>query len=312
MQVAFHTPVLLITFNRPEHTRRVLGAILAAKPKDLYVFQDGPREGNEKDAVKCTEVRRVVEELTKGSDVVMHTNYSDKNLGCGRGPATGVTWFFENVEEGMVFEDDCLPSSTLFFFYEELLKHYRNDTRVSIITGTNALSKWRSTRHDFVIAKHGGMTMGCWASWRRAWKLFDYEVKTWGSQEYKDQLRKNVGKKGFAEWKMVLDRYYANPPSDVWDYQWAYARELYGTYSIVSTVNQMSNIGFGEESTHTPDTNDCRSNMETFLCRIPLRPRFFRRDRLFEWVMYQRFSRTSKKTSVLRCLLKTIDLIWRR
>ena len=39
-------PVLLITFNRPEHTRRVLEAILAAQPHDLYVFQDGAREGN--------------------------------------------------------------------------------------------------------------------------------------------------------------------------------------------------------------------------------------------------------------------------
>ena len=52
-------PILLITFNRPEHTRRVLESIMAAQPKDLYVFQDGAREGNENDIKKCAEVRQV-------------------------------------------------------------------------------------------------------------------------------------------------------------------------------------------------------------------------------------------------------------
>ena len=68
--------ILLLTFNRPEHTKRVLEAILAAHPQNLYVFQDGAREGNEGDEKKCAEVRRVVEESTKGREVVLHTNYS--------------------------------------------------------------------------------------------------------------------------------------------------------------------------------------------------------------------------------------------
>lgn len=75
-------PILLITFNRPEHTRRVLKPIIAAQPQDLYVFQDGARDGNENDLKKCAEVRHVVEELTKDTEVVLHTNYFDKNLGC--------------------------------------------------------------------------------------------------------------------------------------------------------------------------------------------------------------------------------------
>ena len=60
-------PVLLITFNRPEHTLKVLEAILAAQPKDLYVFQDGAREGNAEDDVKCGEVRQLVTSLTAGT-----------------------------------------------------------------------------------------------------------------------------------------------------------------------------------------------------------------------------------------------------
>ena len=110
----YHIPVLLITFNRPKHTRRVLEAILAAEPEDLYVFQDGAREGNGDDIQKCAEVRRVVAEMTAGSQLQLHTYYSEKNLGCGAGPATAIDWFFGNVEMGVVMEDDCLPHPDFF------------------------------------------------------------------------------------------------------------------------------------------------------------------------------------------------------
>lgn len=78
-----NVPILLITFNRPDHTRRVLERILEAKPQELYVFQDGAREGNANDAAKCPEVRAVIEDLTAGSSTRLHTFYSEKNLGCG-------------------------------------------------------------------------------------------------------------------------------------------------------------------------------------------------------------------------------------
>ena len=93
--------MLLISFNRPEHTRKVLEAIMAANPQDLYVFQDGARQGNSSDEEKCAEVRRVVETLTRDCGVRLHTLYSDINLGCGPGPATALNWFFSENEMGI-------------------------------------------------------------------------------------------------------------------------------------------------------------------------------------------------------------------
>ena len=90
------TPVLLITFNRPDHVRRVLSAIRDARPASLYVFQDGAREGNAVDAEKCPEVRAVVQELVDW-DCDLHTFYADRNFGCGAGPMTGINWFFNFI-----------------------------------------------------------------------------------------------------------------------------------------------------------------------------------------------------------------------
>ena len=310
-------PILLITFNRPDHVRRVMSEILKAEPQNLYVCQDGPRGGNENDKAKCQEVREVIDELTSAYKknhkyFTLHTLYQLQNLGCGPGPVAGITWFFENVEQGIVMEDDCLPSPTLIAFESELLETYKDDERISIITGTNALSKWRSYKYDYIFSKTGGMTMGSWASWRRAWKYFDWEIKSWGEQETKDQMCNALGAKKYAEVAPLYDMIYANPPRDAWDFQWAYARTMHDTYAIVSTVNQMSNIGFGEESTHTPNANDRRGNMTIYECHLPLRHHAFKVDRLFDWEMYQRFDRKTKKSIALRLLLKLIDFVCRR
>ena len=180
----FKTPILLITFNRPEHTRRVLEVILNQEPLSLYVSQDGAREGNENDRIKCQEVRDVVTELTsayktKHPHFKLHTLFQKTNLGCGPGPAAGITWFFENVEHGIIIEDDCLLSKSGFQFYEDLLIRYKDDERISAITATNLHLKWRSKRSSYLFSTVGAGTLGCWASWARAWKKFDYSIAAW-------------------------------------------------------------------------------------------------------------------------------------
>lgn len=318
-----NTPVLLITFNRPDHTRRVLERILEAKPQELYVFQDGAREGNANDVAKCAEVRQVIDTLwdnylshavaeNEKQQPRLHRYYSDINLGCGPGPVTAISWFFEHVEMGIVMEDDCLPTSTIFAFYERLLEIYKDDKRISLITGTNALSKWCSWKSAYLFSKTGGMTMGCWASWRRAWNMFDWRIESWHNPINKEKLRLFIDDSLYKQWVPLLDDIVANPPCDAWDYQWAYARFLHHTYSIVSTVNQMSNIGFGVESTHTPNENDCRANMQLFECQLPLKKQQLKIAKLYDWVMFQRFERHNKKGFLLRLWLKIIDFVCRR
>ena len=168
------TPVLLITFNRPDHVRRVLSAIRDARPAALYVFQDGAREGNAVDAVKCPEVRAVVQELVDW-DCDLHTLYADRNYGCGAGPMTGISWFFSQVEEGIVMEDDCLPHPDFFGYYSELLDRYRDNPQVMYISSTLYDDKWKcEASYDF---SHYMIT-GAWASWARAWKGFDLDLLT--------------------------------------------------------------------------------------------------------------------------------------
>ena len=117
------TPVVLIIFKRPDLTRRVIEAIARVKPRKLFVVADGPREDRPGEHEACEQARAVVE--TVGWDCEIVRNYSDVNLGCGRRPATGITWAFEHVEQAIVLEDDCIPVPSFFRYCEELLARFR-------------------------------------------------------------------------------------------------------------------------------------------------------------------------------------------
>lgn len=312
----FRTPILLIVFNRPRHTRRVLTEILNQEPQDLYVCQDGPREGNENDRIKCQEVRDVINELTSAYKVnheqfSLHTLYQTKNLGCGLGPAAGITWFFENVEQGIIIEDDCILSSSGFHFYEVLLKQYREDERISAITATNLHLKWRSKRSSYLFSTVGAGTLGCWASWARAWKKFDYYISAWQQSDAREQLKKNFGLKEYYNYYSGIFDQCAKQQNHMWDYQWFFAKMLANTLTIVASKNQVSNIGFDAEGTHTKGASRL-ANFPLYSLLFPLKGISVKRDKLFDWVVFQRYYNPRKKTLWMRILLKVLETIYCR
>ena len=257
------TPILLITFNRPGHTRRVLEAIMAARPQDVYVFQDGAREGNENDARKCAEVRKVVEDLTNGTPVCLHTNYSDRNLGCGAGPMTGISWFFNQVEMGIVMEDDCLPHPDFFGYCEELLERYKNDEKVLFINSTLYDDRWQcDASYDF--SRY--MVTGAWAGWKRTWQGFDLDLKSLDAKAFRKHVFQLTGNRGEANWwySIVMEIQQDTKKKSYWDYQMQIHLFRNSALTIHPKVNLVSNIGFDGEGTHTLNNSDHRGARQVF------------------------------------------------
>jgi len=312
MESRFETPVLLITFNRPTHTRRVWNEIKKQHPKYVYVFQDGARFGNEIDLKKCAEVRSIFAE-TLDWNCELKTFYAHINMGCGRGPASAITWFFENVEQGIIFEDDCLPSDTLCRFYTELLDVYKYDERVSLITANNLNLRWKSNNQSYVFSTVGAATMGSWAGWAHAWKMFEYDIVAWEDEKNKNIIAKNIRtNKYYNYYANIFNQNCKTGQTDAWDYQWFFARILNNTVSVVSTVNQLSNIGFGIESTHTPNPEDRIANLPVYNTEFPLKHTKLKIDKLFDWVIFNRFYYPKKKSIFMKVTLRILETIYCR
>lgn len=269
----FSTPILLITFNRPEHTRRVLERILEAKPQNLYVFQDGAREGNERDVQKCAEVRQVVEELwneyssipptsTQGGEAALHRYYSDTNLGCGPGPYKAISWFFSKEEKGIVLEDDCLPHIDFFGYCEALLTKYAEDEQVQFINATLYDNKWKC------CASYGFshyMVTGAWAAWRHSWQGFDLDLQSINTKQFRKHVYTLTGNRAEADWwyYKVLEIQSDRSKKSYWDYQMQILLFLHSALTIHPAVNLISNIGFDAAGTHTL-SNDGRGEKAVY------------------------------------------------
>jgi len=273
------TPVALVVFNRPRLTEIVFSAIAQVRPSKLFVIADGPRPGHASDIPKCVETRAIIDRVDWPCEVLR--NYSDVNLGCKMRPASGIDWVFSMVEDAIVLEDDCVPHPTFFRFCQELLEEYRHDQRLMMISGTNLLGKWKSDQQSYHFSYHGG-NWG-WASWRRAWQYFDVEMRLWAEPEVKARIRDVVANPAlYPSIETAFDAVHSGTMVDAWDYQWYFARLLQSGLSVVPSVNLVSNIGFGEEASHTSTAKSPIANLPVYPMSFPLkRPYGITDDRRF-------------------------------
>lgn len=240
------TPVVFLIFRRPDLTAQVFEQIRAAKPSKLLVVADGPR--NAEEAHLCQQARKVTEQIDWDCEVLR--NYSDVNLGCRDRISSGLTWAFEQVEEAIILEDDCLPHPSFFFYCDTLLNHYRQDERVMVISGNNFQDGQQRTPYSYYFSKYNH----CWgwATWRRAWKYWEFNPEKW--KEFRDAgLMKFICDTSYEEnyWTAIFNTLFLEGKPNTWDYAWTFACWSQGGLTALPHVNLVSNIGFGDAATHT-------------------------------------------------------------
>jgi hypothetical protein len=263
-----NTAVALIVFRRPALTMRVLDAVAQVKPRKLLVIADGPRPDHLEDHELCAATRAVIERVDWECEVIK--NYSDVNLGCGRRPATGISWVFEQVPEAIILEDDCVPHPTFFRFCEELLERYREDERVMHIAGSTYRRDALPTPHSYFFSQWNG-AWG-WATWRRAWRYFDPAVRLWPQLEktswLADLLESEVAMRYWAD--VFTAAYERQGDIDYWDHQWTFACWAHSGLSITPRDNLVSNVGCNADATHTLWENDPNGNIPIREVTFPL------------------------------------------
>lgn len=241
----FDVPVAFLIYRRPELTRRVFAAIAAARPRRLYVIADGPRD--ESEAARCAATRAIIEEVDWPCQVFK--NYADTNLGLKRRVSSGLDWVFAHEEQAIILEDDCLPDPTFFRFCAELLERYRDEPRVMHISGDNFLPGRTPGRCSYFFSRY--IYVWGWATWRRAWKLFDIEMRLWNEIATQSRLLQQFSSSKERRFWNNIWQQASQGRLNTWDYAWAFACMATDGLGIIPSQNLVTNIGFGPDATHT-------------------------------------------------------------
>jgi hypothetical protein len=262
------TPILFLVFNRMATTQRVFAAIRAARPQRLYIAADGPRRDRLGEVEQVQAVRDYVLSQIDW-DCQVKTLWRTENLGCRIAVSSAIDWFFAQEPEGIILEDDCLPDASFFPYAAELLRRYRHDQRIMAIGGTQ-LQPNHDTNHSYFFSRN--IEIWGWASWRRSWQYYDREMCAWPNLRDTDWLLTiGEGNPYFQRyWQHIFDQVFAKQ-INTWDYQWVFACWSQSGLSILPTHNLISNIGFGDNATHTTGDHLPLANLPLNPLAFPLR-----------------------------------------
>jgi|LauGreSBDMM110SN_4_FD.fasta_scaffold44576_1 hypothetical protein len=253
------TAVLFLVFNRPRLTLKSFEAIRKAKPLKFYVACDGPRPEKKGEETIVAEVQKIVNQIDWPCEV--KKLFQPKNLGCSNGVANAITWFFEHEEQGIIIEDDNLVHPDFFYFCETLLNKYKDNLRISTISGDNFQNGNKRGEATYYFSKY----FGCWgwATWKREWKFYDKKINFWPQWKLsKDWINKFPDKVERKYWENIFNIMYETD-FDSWAYRFLASIMHRGKLNIFPNVNLVSNIGFGEDATHTKKADNQESNIPT-------------------------------------------------
>ncbi len=248
--------VLLIFFNRPDNFKKVFEQVKKARPSRLYLSCDGAREGNQNDVVKIAQCKEIAKDIDWECEV--YENYSDVNLGCGRGPKAGIDFMFQREEYGIILEDDCIPSVSFFRFCKEMLEKYKDDRRIYMVTGLNSDKESLSCEDSYFFG-YSGANWG-WATWKREWEKLDYELqitKDAPTMKLLEQHTKTITPRAFhftKQMKKTYQRLQNGEDISYWDLQWQIQKFTNHQLAVIPQKNLITNIGVGEDSTHAKHT----------------------------------------------------------
>jgi hypothetical protein len=245
-------PVLLLTFKRPDTTRQVIEAIKFYQPQRMYIASDGPRLHKPEEQEKVNLTRQLILQSIKWPCEIQ-TLFQENNLGCRVAVSTAIDWFFENEEEGIILEDDCVPDPDFFGYVENCLDKYRNDDSIMSVSG-----------HNFDFDQHIPFTISTdyilsryhhcwgWATWKRAWHCYDRDMINWPKLKDSSWLL-TIGDNNFYfkhYWNNIFERAYQKN-IDSWAYRWLFSCWANNGLSILPSKSLIKNIGFGNDATHT-------------------------------------------------------------
>jgi len=241
------TPVVFCVFRNLDSTKQVFAKIREAKPEKLYIVADAARDHVAGEKEKVRAVRVYIEEHIDWPCAV-YKNYAENNMGCGKRISSGLNWVFEKEEQAIIVEDDCVPEISFFQYCQEMLEHYKDDERIMMVSGNNPYSTNYRSEEDYFFSKV--LFIWGWATWRRAWKLYDFDLKSLPDNRNNPIFRRVLPRKAYWVYMAEYESLYRHE-FDTWDYQLMYTTILYDKLNIVPSKNYVFNIGFHEEATHT-------------------------------------------------------------
>lgn len=237
-------PITIFVYNRPWHIWKTIEALqknVLANKSELFIFSDGPKDDDDKKKVE--EVRRYIRTISgfkKVSIVERKTNY-----GLAKSIIDGVTDIVNEYGNVIVLEDDLITSNGFLKFMNKSLKLYKNNNRIGMVSGYVFPLKAYPQKPFFL---RGGNCWG-WATWKRAWSLFETNSEIILSYILKNNLSEEFDYQGYAGYITALKKLRKGPRTS-WAILWYGTQFMNLLFAYHPNYSLIQNMGFDGSGEH--------------------------------------------------------------
>jgi GR25 family glycosyltransferase involved in LPS biosynthesis len=245
------SPIILFVYNRPEHTQKVVQALLKnelAVASTLYVFQDGLRSNaNDEERDRWIATNQYIHSINGFKNI--ETFVSETNKGCGRSIVSGVTQVLNDHNRVIIVEDDILVSPNYLEYMNQGLNHFEKDERVGSINAYSLQFPFEVPEYYFMY----GVNPYGWATWKDRWELYNNDAAS--------LLEKLKAKNSFKNWdfggtRKMLESCVKSNFEGAWDVKWYTSLFVNEKLGLFPKTSFSRNIGFDEQATHTQQISE--------------------------------------------------------
>lgn len=234
------TPVLFVTFVRPDYARQTWEGIKATKPKTLYFYSNKGRAEKEGEVERNNEIRSYINEIDWDCD--LHIFFREECVNVYDSLRGAIDWLFDNEERGIILEEDCVPTKAFFSFVDQMIEKFKEDKRVWCISGDNII-KQNPSGYDYMFS-HLHAMYG-WASWRDRWRMVNWDhlyIKETIDEHiyyrlFKTREQAKAKEKALSNMEDMLYR------TKCWDYIFGLCMDQYHALTVQPKEHLVKNIG---------------------------------------------------------------------
>jgi len=214
---------------------------LLAQESELYIYAD---------AAKNTEAQHEVNTLRdylkdiRGFKTI-HIRLRENNLGVDENIIQGVTEVIAERGKAIVLEDDLVTSPWFLTYMNEALNFYENEPKVASIHGY-VYPLDPPLKEAFFLK---GADCWGWATWKRAWDLFERDGQLLLDQILQRGLQQEFEFEGTYPYLRALAEQAAGNTKE-WDIRWYATAFLADMVTLYPGQSLVSNIGHDSSGTH--------------------------------------------------------------
>lgn len=242
------TPIALFLYNRPAHARLVLESLTRCRRFEecfLRIYCDGPKRPEESKAVEAT--RRLAREWAarQHAEVVER----EANLGLARSIVSGVSELCASHGRVIVVEDDFSLNPSFLDYMLLALDRYADEPNVYQISGYMFPIRHASKPDAFFLPL---TTTWGWATWSRAWRIFDWSAAGAAELQRNPELRRRFNLNNAYPYAEMLEKK-LDDKNDSWGILFWWSVFKAGGLVLHPRRSLVWNGGFDQTGTHGGD-----------------------------------------------------------